>query len=322
MAHFDFVRPDGNWWPASVPNSADFQRWDTKQDAAVNGDLGGTYAPSSPIVIGGAGLSMGTLSRCTGGVATATGGRLVLGTAVGDFPLLAPFRSRTITLPADERVMRVDPSSIGSMTVPVPSRYLHDGAPISGIGIRFVVPTPNFTIPGTYTVPTINLNVHTLVGAPGTATAPDQSTFVPWTASTAFTLGQYIIPSSPAKNNGWYTKVVTAGTSGGTEPTWSSTFGTFITDGSATLRTTGRNGILPTAGQSPHTLYNNGQPSMLALDYDPNALTSIALVTSSYALIVNNILSLIAPTISNVSVNIKVLGAFISFANISSLQPA
>lgn len=52
-----------------------------------------------------------------------------------------------------------------------------------------------------------------------------------WAATTAYSLGNYVVPTSP--NNRVY-ECTTAGTSGATEPTWPTTYGDTVTDG-ATL---------------------------------------------------------------------------------------
>ncbi len=55
MAHNAYVRAGGVWVTHAVPTSAEFHTFDLRQFQAVNGDLGGTWAPPSPITIGGTG---------------------------------------------------------------------------------------------------------------------------------------------------------------------------------------------------------------------------------------------------------------------------
>ncbi len=52
-----------------------------------------------------------------------------------------------------------------------------------------------------------------------------------WTATTAELVGQYVTPKTA---NGFFFKCTTGGTTGSTEPTWPSTVGTTVTDGSVT----------------------------------------------------------------------------------------
>lgn len=62
----------------------------------------------------------------------------------------------------------------------------------------------------------------------------DQITLTPtyilddWAASTAYSLGDLVIPTTP---NGYKYKVTTAGTSDGSEPTWPTTLGATVADG-------------------------------------------------------------------------------------------
>ncbi|GIW60587.1 MAG: hypothetical protein KatS3mg087_1653 [Patescibacteria group bacterium] len=57
-----------------------------------------------------------------------------------------------------------------------------------------------------------------------------------WSASTAYSIGDRVIPTTP---NGYYYKVITAGTSGTTEPSWTTTIGDTVADGSVTWRCMG-----------------------------------------------------------------------------------
>ena len=55
---------------------------------------------------------------------------------------------------------------------------------------------------------------------------------VTWTASTAYTLGQLV---APTVDNGYWYKVTTAGTSGATQPTWPTTEGATVVNGTVTF---------------------------------------------------------------------------------------
>lgn len=58
MAHFDYTRPAGVW-AAFVPvRASELADLDRKTFKAINGDDGGTWAPSAPIAIGGQGLEI------------------------------------------------------------------------------------------------------------------------------------------------------------------------------------------------------------------------------------------------------------------------
>lgn len=58
MAHFAYTRPSGTWSTGYVPVDTDFGSLDVKTYKAVNGDEGGTWAPSAPIIVGGSGLQI------------------------------------------------------------------------------------------------------------------------------------------------------------------------------------------------------------------------------------------------------------------------
>jgi len=61
--------------------------------------------------------------------------------------------------------------------------------------------------------------------------------YAPWVASTAYAVGDRIIPttgSGPAGGNGYYYECTTAGTSDGTEPTWDETVGNTTADNTVT----------------------------------------------------------------------------------------
>lgn len=59
MSHFDYTRPAGVWGGFVPVLASEFADLDRKTFKAINGDEGGTWAPTSPIAIGGAGLEIG-----------------------------------------------------------------------------------------------------------------------------------------------------------------------------------------------------------------------------------------------------------------------
>lgn len=56
MAHNAYIRVGGDWSLDNVVTSGEFATIDLRQFQAINGDLGGTWAPSSQIVVGGSGI--------------------------------------------------------------------------------------------------------------------------------------------------------------------------------------------------------------------------------------------------------------------------
>lgn len=89
MAHETRTQPDGTWITGYQIPRADFEDLDAKQFRGINGDRGGAYAPTAPIVIGGAGLACtGPLSiRGAGALTIAGSATVVLGD--DDYPELA-----------------------------------------------------------------------------------------------------------------------------------------------------------------------------------------------------------------------------------------
>lgn len=58
MAHNTRIRTAGNWTTNSTVLQAEFEALDQAQFEAINGDDGGTWAPSAAIIIGGSGLQV------------------------------------------------------------------------------------------------------------------------------------------------------------------------------------------------------------------------------------------------------------------------
>ena len=85
-----------------------------------------------------------------------------------------------------------------------------------------------------------------------------------WTASTAYSLGD-IRKASTTQYTGVHFKVTTAGTSGGTEPTWSSGFGSETSD----------NNIVWTAISSVYSEVNKINPSNIVPKGPTNFTNSI-----------------------------------------------
>jgi len=164
MAHNDYVRRDGQWGGNPVPVPRDMQRFDVAQYESVNGDGGGIYSPSSPIIVGGAGvvLSGPNAHTITGGVRTTNGGRLELGH--NDWPTIAAPLSRIIVIPF-ERVLQdngdayqldvsLDPVGVKFANVvntpvqwSVPQRFFHHGSTILGVTLNFRIGQPHLAVP-------------------------------------------------------------------------------------------------------------------------------------------------------------------------------
>jgi hypothetical protein len=74
VSHNSFVRPAGVWGSNLPVTHIEFAKFDLAQFQSVNGDAGGTFAPTSPIVIGGAGTQLAMIGTSTVG----SGGSLTI----------------------------------------------------------------------------------------------------------------------------------------------------------------------------------------------------------------------------------------------------
>lgn len=116
MTTFDFVRPSGVWSNEMVPGASDYYGWDWRQARILNGDLGGSWAPLNPIIIGGAGMQLGSSgSVLSGGVTTRLGGRIQLGP--WDLIQLSP--PRTVTRMVD--MLCFHPQTVAFFGTPLPA---------------------------------------------------------------------------------------------------------------------------------------------------------------------------------------------------------
>lgn len=105
MAHNDFIRALGVWTTGTPVTKAEFEALDAAQRAAINGDDGGTWNPSSLITIGGNGLDIGTSLRIksTGTFVILSGGQLLIA-AGGSGTLIGPVTADDLTMTTTARV--------------------------------------------------------------------------------------------------------------------------------------------------------------------------------------------------------------------------
>lgn len=111
MAHFTRTQTDATWTndgaEGYVLPRADLESLDAKQFKSINGDRGGTWRPSSPIVLTSSGLALGTKVRITGLTKVDYGGKLTIANGklrlpAGKFPTFAEghaLRERDILTP-------------------------------------------------------------------------------------------------------------------------------------------------------------------------------------------------------------------------------
>lgn len=104
-------------------------------------------------------------------------------------------------------------------------------------------------------VGTINPSGLKALGTNGSTTNKNEATAVQWTASQTWSLGQYV---KPTVANGYIYEVTTAGLGDAVEPSWLTTEGLIVSDGTAVL--TARKIINTPAAKELLGLANNAQP--------------------------------------------------------------
>ncbi len=172
MANFARTQLDAVWISGYQAPPSDYEDLDRKQSQGLNGVVGGCYAPTSPIVVGGVGLRLTTTLevRGSGLLQLATGASLVL--SDNDYQDLAvghPGRTRSIyqaMAPATPvganhfAVANVVPTgaiqtvacsirrSTGTTSPEFVKRLrVHNGATLARLRIRFKVPTLHPSVP-------------------------------------------------------------------------------------------------------------------------------------------------------------------------------
>ena len=284
-----------------VLGAQDLQRWDVSQAAGLNGDDGGTWAPTTPIIIGGSGMTLGASTVFVGGALTTTGGRVVLGAS--DFPTIFPPITRTITLrmwdawlpqathvaetdeqwialsqPPSQLGSRMSASVVASMVLAFPRQYLHNVATFQSATLTFRItarPTalPSYRMWFQPVCRSFNGNTLALAGLPAALPYSSGST---WAPATAYPLSTLLYSTT---NNG-YTYKVTAvsgtGTSGATEPVWPTVIGNTVIDNPGANQITWTcidysGVVLPAA--FPDAYYNAGQPQTVTVS--ASAATSV-----------------------------------------------
>lgn len=292
MSQFDYVRPGGVWGNDLAPGAGDYQRLDVTQSKAVNGDDGGTYAPASPIVIGGQGISVGAGSTCTGGVRTKTAGRVSMAQGVPRFSaargrtILVPVIGNTYSFPAGVSPGIPAPATIsdtgsgilgastGNLQIQIPRRYLHVGARLATISLVYVCTKRPSALPASSMV-MVPAATDDTTGGPTSTPGPNPLfSAATWTSGHAYALNSYVVPSGATNNTGYLmqaTAVSGTGTSGGTQPAWPTAVGGTVIDNPGANQITwtavSRSGWLPLKGATVDTYYGAGQPQTLSADY-------------------------------------------------------
>lgn len=207
MAHN--ARTRIKWNVGYVPQASEFDDLDQKTAEAVNGDDGGSWSPSSPIVIGGAGVRLqGNVAHEISGagtkVKTTSGGRIELGDS--DYPLLPvghPGRSRTLLTRAEagrgpeyEFKWGHDVGYLRSVALfaqlAIPLR-VHHAATLSNVRVYFKVGAVHANVPAT--PPSVSVYRYKLSDGTIAFLDPAVATTGSWANGAAYTNGgatQYI----------------------------------------------------------------------------------------------------------------------------------
>lgn len=302
MGHGDYLRQGGSFgWPGIVVfSNADAQKLDEVSSEALAFGPGGVWAPSDmPIWIGGAGIRFRGSWSLQGGCRTVRGGRYMHGDS--DYFTFSSSRSRSrrmSLLAARARVSDSDYNETGIatslsppgvkttasgmvMTWPIPAQYLHDGATLSGITIRFRVGTSRPTISSPFNPLALAIaRVH----GNGTVDRLDAfSTVTGWLPTHAFVLNTLVVPTSANYNGCYFKATAVSGNTGGAEPAWPSVVGATVVDGGVTWTCQGGYGLIANQA-SAAAWYNNGQPQGFTTNPSQNNVIDLSAYTYEIAI--------------------------------------
>ena len=248
MGHNDHAAMAGQYPAAFVPTPAFLRRLDQAASESIDGDNGGSWAPASPLVIGGAGVSLtanGSLSGVRTGKRAANGGGIVLTTA---YVTISPARPRTTVVALRDYLRRHDdeteiarpyaesgPSIVGvnasftGFACRVPSTRIHHGYIPTKVTLRMRVGARPTTVPTSMPGFVVTRTASTGVWGSG---ANEYYQIATRTNTTAYLVGALVLPSA---QNGRQFRCSVAGTSGGSQPGAFTTaaVGDTVTDGGA-----------------------------------------------------------------------------------------
>lgn len=146
MAHLVQVRDDILWVNIALVQASEFRGIDQNTTLAINGDGGGTYTPSNPIIIGGAGMTAATLwTMANGNLAqtiAASGKRLTFGDS--DFFKLAvghTGRARTLASRVAQYTFSYDQQRI------VRPLVVHDNGTLASVTFTFTASGSHSSLP-------------------------------------------------------------------------------------------------------------------------------------------------------------------------------
>lgn len=255
--HNDYVQPAGLWPEPHAPTPDQLQRLDQTASEAVNGDGGGTWAPASPLVIGGAGVQSNAAGGFSGPIRTGrnarAGGALVLGD--NDLPRIFPPKtvSRIMTprdfyskfdqarpdpaptLPKYWPIDESTPGRVRSLDYTIPGSFGIPPTPV-GKATHLLFPIPSHLLVNGAMFSELRFRFSTQFAAPAFTTFTAMPGFrVVRCGPSGSYLGVanelYVIPAwtaatpylvgalvIPAVPNGYQFRCFNAGTSGGSQP--------------------------------------------------------------------------------------------------------
>jgi hypothetical protein len=229
MAHNDHASLAGQYPTTFVPTPTILRRLDQMASQCIDGDNGGAWTPTSPVVVGGLGVSMtanGSLSTVSTGKRAAVGGGVVLTTA---YLAISPARARTTVTALRDFSIRHDDEldtarsyrehlASGIVDVAtgfsarVPSLRLHKGYTPTNVTLRMRVGTRPAAMPNAMPGFNITRSPASGVWAAGTNEYFKIATRV---NSTAYAVGALVLP---AAQNGRQFRCSVAGTTAAAEP--------------------------------------------------------------------------------------------------------
>lgn len=264
MAHNEHVFPRGFWPRHIVPTPSKLTQLDQVTSEALNGTNGGNYNPTSPIYIGGSGIDIrGTNSILSGTLVTDRGSRGIRLGQPSVRPSFVTARTRTVVFPlttsndfdayyyqgayssSNNRFVHIDTPYFGVQPIAgggsivfrgrFDAKKLNPGATALFFRLRFRVLTSPFNIISN--TPTFYVFRQGRQGNRLTDITPtnniDMSIRTTRANATAYTLHDRV--RLVTDNNRTYT-CVTAGTSGGSEAGFSTTYGSNQPDGTVMWR--------------------------------------------------------------------------------------
>ena len=287
MPHNDYTNVGGLWPSSVVPTPDAMRRLDQAASECIDGDNGGTWTPSSPIIIGGAGVSLlnnVAVSGAVSGPRAAAGGGIILSS---QFLSVVPARTRTTVVALRDFLTRLDENvaiynELGggvsafagtTFSCPLPSQRIHRNFTPLSVTLRMRVTARPAAVPTS--MPGF---VITRIPATGSWISGTNEYYqIPTRAnSTAYALGALVLPTVA---NGTQFRCIVAGTTAAAQPagvTTGTVNFTAVTDGSVSWRCeTG-----PAAANSSHVV-TLARPATVDAYFNQGAFQDITFIPNA-----------------------------------------